>query len=180
MATTQDRYPHLVVWAAAEARRLRGPGPRPARSDDDPAGNGNVDELSRRRDPESTTQGLPASPEVPGLSRAVTSPPAGHSFSVDSSFSGDVATLVVVGELDMDTAPTFGDALALAQNRDSPGTLMIDVSGLEFIDSCGLHQLVLALERQGEVGGEVVLRSPRPNTLRVLEMVGLTQAFRVV
>ena len=80
----------------------------------------------------------------------------------------------------MDTAPTFSDALALVQNRDSPGTLVIDVSGLEFIDSCGLHQLVLALKRQGEVGGEVVLRSPRPNTLRVLEMVGLTQAFRVV
>ena len=180
MATAQDRYPHLVVWAAAEARRMRTAGVGRARSGDHPAGSGNIVERSRLRGAGSTTPGLPSVPAVPCLSPAVSRPASGvQSFGVESSFSGDLATLVVVGELDMDTAPSLRDALALVQDK-GPATLVIDVSGLEFIDSCGLHQLVLALKRQREVGGDVVLRSPRPNVLRVLEMVGLTQVFRIV
>ncbi len=53
------------------------------------------------------------------------------------------------------------------------------MSDLEFIDSTGLHQLVIALERQREAGGDVVLRSPRPHVMRVLAIAGLSGVFDV-
>lgn len=180
MSTAQDRYPHLVVWAAAEARRLRRTAAEPAQLGDHPAGTGpsfrNVGAGPLRP----TSQVLASVPPVPRPPVPAPRPTAGvQPFGLESSHSDDHATLVVTGELDMDTAPSLEKAVARAQAQ-GPTTLVIDLSGVEFIDSCGLHQLVVALRRQREVGGEVVLRSPRPNTLRLLEMVGLTEVFKIV
>ena len=100
-------------------------------------------------------------------------------FAAEMIVDRGAATLHVVGELDLDTAPTLEHALASIENQDV-ATVVIDLSGLAFIDASGLHLLVKALKRQRESGGEVVLRSPRPHTVRVLEMVGLTSVFRIV
>jgi anti-sigma B factor antagonist len=75
----------------------------------------------------------------------------------------------LAGELDLCTAPSFAAALAHVDPRRT-SCLIIDLAELEFIDSSGLYQLVVALKRQHRQGGEVVLRSPRPSTLRVLDM----------
>ena len=99
-------------------------------------------------------------------------------LGVRTIFGPRQAIVSLAGELDLATAPSFADALA---HVDAKGVdcLVIDMAGLEFIDSSGLHRLVVALKRQRERGGEMVLRSPRPSTLRVLEMVGLTQLFTI-
>ena len=56
---------------------------------------------------------------------------------------------------------------------------MLDLSTLDFIDSCGLREFVVARKRQQEIGGDVILRSPSEQTLRILEIVGLTQIFAI-
>lgn len=57
---------------------------------------------------------------------------------------------------------------------------MCDLSAPEFIDSTGLNTLVVAVKRQRETGGDIVLRAPRAETLKVLEIVGLTQVFAII
>ncbi len=42
-----------------------------------------------------------------------------------------------------------------------------------------LNQLVKALQRQRECGGHVVLHAPSDQTLRVLDLVGLTKRFTI-
>ena len=43
----------------------------------------------------------------------------------------------------------------------------------------GLSEIVVARKRQQEIGGHVILRSPTEQTLRILEIVGLTQIFTI-
>lgn len=88
------------------------------------------------------------------------------------------AILRLFGELDVSTAESFADAARLAHAHGTP-TIVLDLSGLEFIDSSGLRQFVVALKRQREVGGDVVLRAPTDRTRRVLEIVGLANIFTI-
>ena len=99
-------------------------------------------------------------------------------FQVVSSGVDGQVVLQLAGELDCDTVPVLRQALDQLCSRTVP-TLVLDLAELQFIDSSGLHELVRALRRQREVGGEVVLRQPSAQTMRVLEIVGLAPLFRI-
>jgi anti-sigma B factor antagonist len=108
---------------------------------------------------------------------AVVETPA-FAVHVDDGHSDGEMVFQLAGELDCDSAPQLHQAIDALKGRKTR-TLVFDLSGLEFIDSSGLHELVVALKRQREAGGELLLRAPRPQTLRVLEIVGLTTVFAV-
>lgn len=71
------------------------------------------------------------------------------------------------GELDMSTAPEFRTIL-----RESlpSSPLVIDASELAFMDSSGVVVL-LEVARSRNGGGPVVLRGPRPNVRKVIDLV---------
>lgn len=106
------------------------------------------------------------------------SPDEAGAFHVDTVELDGHAELRLVGELDMDTASRLAAALEPVYEH-GVATLVLDLSELGFIDSSGLHHLVKALKHQRERGGEVVLHAPTNQTLRVLELVGLTTLFTI-
>jgi anti-sigma B factor antagonist len=83
-----------------------------------------------------------------------------------------------VGELDIDTV-SRPEAVLAPVYEHGIATPVLDLSQLRFIDSSGLNQLVMALKRQQERHGQVVLHGPTDQTLRVLELVGLTKLFTI-
>lgn len=91
--------------------------------------------------------------------------------------TGRAAVMQVQGELDLSTAPRLDKKLASLVDE---GVLdvTVDLTGLDFIDSSGLHALVGGLKRVREQGGDLELRSPRPSTRKVLEITGLLSVFR--
>jgi len=97
---------------------------------------------------------------------------------VDRVVADGTAVLHLHGEIDIETAPHLDTALAAVEAMGVP-TIVLDLSGLTFIDTSGLNRMVVALKRQREQGGDVVLQSPCEQTLRVLEIVGLTQVFTI-
>ena len=99
-------------------------------------------------------------------------------FDVATNVLDGQALLHLAGELDCATAPRLRMALNDLRDR-TVTTLVLDLTRLTFIDSSGLHEIVVALERQRESGGQLVLRDPSPATRRVLEMVGLSQVLRI-
>ena len=99
-------------------------------------------------------------------------------FRVDRVVEDSHAVLHLYGDVDYETAPWLDDALRSVEALGL-SQIVLDLSGLAFIDSSGLNRLVVALKRQREQGGDVVLRSPGQHTLRVLEIVGLTQVFTI-
>jgi anti-anti-sigma factor len=57
--------------------------------------------------------------------------------------------------------------------------LLVDVSGLSFIDSASMQALVLAARALRERGGVLVLARPQPVVMRVLELMGADQVIGV-
>ena len=87
---------------------------------------------------------------------------------------GDPRIVKLRGELDLATAGELEQTLA-----SSRGNVEIDCTGLEFIDSSGLHVLVdvhKALERRGN---RLVLRNVGGPALRVLEVTQLDEALHL-
>ncbi len=83
----------------------------------------------------------------------------------------------VTGEIDMSTAPNLRRALLDAVAQAS-ADVVVDLSGVGFLDSTGLSALVAARNRGIEAGVEIVLESPPLRVMEVLEMSGLATVFR--
>lgn len=84
--------------------------------------------------------------------------------------------LTLYGELDLASAPQLNRELL---NAEAAGEkhLMIDLSGLQFMDSTGLHALLRAHQRSRQNGHRIsLLRGPRA-VHRVFELTHTDQLF---
>jgi anti-sigma B factor antagonist len=78
----------------------------------------------------------------------------------------------VGGEVDMTSAPTLRDHL-LDHIGLGESCVVVDLSGVEFMDSTGLSALVVAYRQAGEIGSSVVVAGAQPAVRRVLEITQL-------
>jgi len=92
--------------------------------------------------------------------------PAADVFSLTTSAHGRCRVLALRGELDELAAPALDEALA--EERDEP--LIVDLSGLDFICSAGIH----ALLRNRRLRSAIVC--PPGNVARVLGIVRAEKA----
>lgn len=89
---------------------------------------------------------------------------------IDLWWDGVVATLTVTGELDITTAPSLTRRL-LEVGAAHPDRLVLDLSGLVFVDVAGARALDEAHTLlQAEC--PVTLRTPRPSARKVLGLTG--------
>ena len=82
----------------------------------------------------------------------------------------------VSGELDLFVQTDLRDSLAAA-DRLGVGTVVVDLSGVSFLDSTICGTLVAEAKRRQAVGGEVVLVTNGPPTSRVLEVAGIDRVL---
>jgi anti-anti-sigma factor len=81
------------------------------------------------------------------------------------------------GNLEQASAPQFRDAVAgLLPTKK---LVVFDFSAVPFIDSAGIGALIGATRRIRELGGTVVVCSPRPSISRVFDLVGLGRVVTV-
>jgi anti-sigma B factor antagonist len=87
--------------------------------------------------------------------------------------------LTVTGECDVATCDQFRAAM---EQMVTPGTdrLIVDLSGLTFLDSTGIHTLVDAQAMLTAAGHRLVLARPQPIVARILSLSGVDQLIRVV
>jgi anti-anti-sigma factor len=91
-----------------------------------------------------------------------------------------VRTISVRGELDLSTASDLEGPLKEATDSDE-GSVLIDLSQCEFIDSTGIALIVRAWQRlnSGENGRALVICSQNDQVRRVLEITGLELSIPV-
>jgi anti-sigma B factor antagonist len=89
---------------------------------------------------------------------------------------GSPVLVALVGELDLVSASAFIRAVADLQPL-LPTQVVIDLSGLTFVDSSGVNALVQAVRAVEADGGGAVLAAPSAPTRRVLE---ITRAGEIV
>ena len=85
--------------------------------------------------------------------------------------------LRLAGELDLYNAHQVREAL-LACTAEGPSRLVVDLSGVEFVDSTVLGVFVEARSRMDEKQA-FALAAPRQETRRALEISGLDKHFNV-
>lgn len=91
-------------------------------------------------------------------------------LSIEQEYTEDGYTICrPVGELDAFTVSQFRQALAEIAAKPR---LVIDMSGVPFVDSAGLGALIGGIRRAREQGGDVVVVCNRPSLVRTLRTTG--------
>jgi anti-anti-sigma factor len=82
------------------------------------------------------------------------------------------------GEMDIATGPEFTARIAELGSGGSH-RVVVDLSGLTFLDSSGINALVSSARAIGTDGGEVVLAAPTPHIWQVFEIVNLSEVVTI-
>lgn len=91
---------------------------------------------------------------------------------------GERAVVRAAGEVDLETAPRLGDQALDALRTVSPH-LVLDLSGVTFMDSTGLKVLLSIQRRADLAGGSLVIAAASRSVRRILGLTGLDQTFRL-
>jgi len=100
-------------------------------------------------------------------------------FSVDLStreYDGHVV-VALGGELDLVDAADVAAALVTVAAREPE--IIVDLAGLEFIDSSGVAALARGRKLARHAGGDLLLAAPRQPVLRVLAVIRMVDDFSV-
>jgi anti-sigma B factor antagonist len=100
-------------------------------------------------------------------------------FIVDSQITGRTVTLVLSGELDLLSSPLLEQALEDAY-QSNPELIVVDLRGLEFMDSTGLHRLIAAHQRAVQSGQRFGLVRGGEQMRRLFELAGIADLLTIV
>jgi anti-sigma B factor antagonist len=97
-------------------------------------------------------------------------------FEISFESQNGTTVLAVSGEIDIATAPQLERSLVAAEQDHSNG-LVLDLTGVGFLDSSALHVLLRSTERLDERGRQLhVVCTPGP-VKRLFELTVLTTTF---
>jgi anti-sigma B factor antagonist len=92
---------------------------------------------------------------------------------------GGCPTVVkLVGEADTTNRQALAEVLA-AETGKKPPRLLLDISGLAFIDSAALHEIIRAHRALRSEGCQMALVSPTHSVTRILQLSGIDQVIPV-
>ena len=92
-------------------------------------------------------------------------------LSVQTAVEEGVARVTLTGELDLDRAGAVADELSNLPSKGAT-SVVVDASGLSFIDSSGLRALLSAREQLEATGVNLQLTQLSSAVERVLDMTG--------
>src|SRR5919107_2506486 len=96
----------------------------------------------------------------------------------EEQLDNDTRVISVSGEIHVTTAPEFSQRLNDAIAAGTRG-VVIDMTGVEFIDSTGLSVLLNGLRRVTRAEGRLALVVSNPTVLRLFEITRLDSTFDI-
>jgi anti-sigma B factor antagonist len=97
-------------------------------------------------------------------------------LGLDVSEQNGHAVLAVSGEVDVATVPRLREQLH-ALVAEGNQRIIVNLDGVDFLDSTGLGVLVGALKRVRSNDGDLFLVCTQPRIRKVFEVTGLTKVF---
>ena len=89
-----------------------------------------------------------------------------------------ILVLAVHGDTDMYTVDELKTRLSEAID-EAPPALVLDLTGVTFLDSMALGVLLAGLKGMAETGGQLRVVTPRPEIRRIFEVTMLDQLFDI-
>jgi anti-sigma B factor antagonist len=99
-------------------------------------------------------------------------------LTVTTAPHADWTVVALRGQLDVATAPGLRERLIETQFGGA-SRLVLDLGGLEFIDSFGIGVLIGAVRRAASHDGQVVVVCPPGRVRDVLGLAGVSEVLRV-
>lgn len=97
-------------------------------------------------------------------------------LDITTRTESDCTVVAATGEVDVFTAPTLDEALSAAIGAGSD-RLIVDLSGVDFLDSTGLSVLVKALKRIREADGSLDVVVSAERVAKVFRLTGLDRVI---
>ena len=98
-------------------------------------------------------------------------------MEIISKETGRELTLTLRGELDHHGAKNVMQRMELALDAALPLKLILDFSGVSFMDSSGIAVVMRALKRMRAMGGSAAIKNVPPQAKKVFTAAGI---FRIV
>ena len=86
--------------------------------------------------------------------------------------------LPLEGEIDLHVSPAIAASLARMIDKKPP-KLVVDLSGVTYIDSSGLAALIEAMQNVEQYGGQFALAGLQETVRVIFEIARLDQVFRI-
>jgi anti-sigma B factor antagonist len=96
----------------------------------------------------------------------------------DVQRSSNSTTLTVRGSLDINTAPQLGEEIDRLV-VDKPKLVIVDLSGLDLIDSSGVAALVKLYKGVRASGGNVTISGVRDQPLAIFKLLRMDKVFNL-
>ena len=94
-------------------------------------------------------------------------------MEVSAKYEGQQLEFQLSGELDHHGAKGLLDCLEREIERTVPMSLVLDFSGVTFMDSSGIAVVLRVKKRMDETDGDVFLLNPAPQCARVFRTSGI-------
>ena len=98
------------------------------------------------------------------------------SYTIESG----VLTLSLGGEIDHHSALPLRQSADELIYRYRPLTLVLDLSGIEFMDSSGLGLIMGRYSLMERIGGETCVLDPSPATERIMSLAGMERVISII
>jgi anti-sigma B factor antagonist len=99
-------------------------------------------------------------------------------FELDEESPEGAHVINVRGEIHVSTAPAFSQRLTSAIESGKTA-IVLDLSGVEFIDSTGLSVLLNGLRRVHQLNGRLAIVCANPTVLRSFQITKLDSTFDI-
>jgi anti-sigma B factor antagonist len=105
--------------------------------------------------------------------------PVGSNLLIDVSREGKRVVLRLDGELDLASVPLLESEVELAM-LDDTATIVLDLRGLEFLDSTGLRTILLLDKRSSERGQAFALVRGSEQVQRLMTMTRVDEHLKII
>lgn len=95
------------------------------------------------------------------------------------SYVDETLTVALSGEIDHHRAVSVRAGIDEAMYRELPKTLVIDIGGVDFMDSSGLGLILGRYTKAKEIGTMLVIRNPSARAEKMLKMAGIDRMIKI-
>ena len=94
--------------------------------------------------------------------------------------AGSILSIHVRGEIDHHTAASIRQGIDATLFEKRPKTLILDLSAVGFMDSSGLGLIMGRYSVMKELGGEMTVWNPSPETRAILTLAGMERLVKIL